>query len=549
MKKTLRLLPFLLGTVTIGAQAQSTAPLPVQTRLIVRLQDDQQPSPGGESQLDKSSQTAALFAQINRQYHAGEVQRLNPGRTAAPAMYLITLPAGTDAQRAVQDYEQTGLFRYVEVDAQGQGGGVQGVVPNDAFYSRQWYLKNNGSFSLAPARAGADIKMEDAWTISHGDSTVTVAIIDSGCKLDHPEFAGRIWRNRREIANNGIDDDNNGYVDDVKGWNFVSNTNNPTDDHGHGTNVAGIIGATGNNGLGYAGLNWACKLMICKGLTAQNTGYYSWWTSGIYYAVDNGARVINMSIGGSSTSQAMQDAVTYASQHGVVVVACMMNNNNSVVNYPAGLTGVIPVGATNPDDSRANPFSWSATSGSNFGPHISVVAPGNYIFGLDYQSNTNYNVYWGGTSQATPQVTGLASLMLTLRPQLTPAQVKAIIQNTADDRVGPAFEDAVGWDQYFGYGRINAARALTNVVTASHASQTVAAGFQLFPNPTRGAVTLQLSEARLLQRQVQVYNGLGQLVSQQQLTTLNQQLLVPVTAGTYWVAIAGMAGGQRLVVE
>ena len=160
-----------------------------------------------------------------------------------------------------------------------------------------------------------------------------------------------------------------------------------------------------------------------------------------------------------------------------------------------------------------------------------------------------YNTYWGGTSQATPQVVGLASLLLTVRPQLTPAQVKAIIQSTADDRVGPATEDAVGWDQYFGYGRINALRALTTAVTASQAGKAVAAGFELFPNPARGAVTLRLAEGHLLQRQVQVYNSLGQLVSQQLLTGLSQLLPVPAAPGTYWVAIAGTAGGQRLVVE
>ena len=248
---------------------------------------------------------------------------------------------------------------------------------------------------------------------------MTVAIIDSGCKLDHPEFAQRIWRNQKEIAGNGLDDDGNGYIDDVRGWDFAANDNNPTDDHGHGTNVTGIVGASGNNEVGYAGVNWACKLMVCKGLDSQNNGFYSWWTSAIYYAVNNGARVINMSLGGLSASQAMQDAVDYATQQGVVVVACMMNTNTSTPYYPAALTGVVAVGSTDPNDARSSPFFWSASSGSNYGAHLSVVAPGNDIYGLSYLSNTNYNSYWGGTSQATPHVAGLVSLLLTLRPQLT----------------------------------------------------------------------------------------------------------------------------------
>ncbi|UOQ95983.1 S8 family serine peptidase [Hymenobacter sp. 5317J-9] len=547
MRKILPLLPLLVAS--LGALAQRPAPPPApQTRLLVRLQDHLR----DELRLEAGAArpAAELFDRVNRQHRAEQVTALNPGKHAAsaPAMYLIALPTGTDARQAQLDYEQTGLFRYVELDAVGEGGGAQGVVPNDFYYGRQWYLKNNGTFGQSPATAGADIKMEDAWTITKGDSSVTVAIIDSGIKLDHPEFAGRIWRNRREIAGNGLDDDGNGYVDDVKGWSFVTSTNNVTDDLGHGTNVAGIIGATGNN-IGYAGVNWACKLMVLKGLTAQNTGFYSWWTSGIYYAVDNGARVINMSLGGTGTSQAMQDAISYATQRGVVVVACMMNTNTNVPYYPAALTGVISVGATNPNDTRANPFSWSATSGSNYGPHISVVAPGNYIYGLDYQSNTNYNTYWGGTSQATPQVVGLASLLLTLRPSLTPAQVKSIVESTADDRVGGQTEDVPGWDPYFGYGRINAPRALASVVTAARPGAAAAASFQLFPNPSRGEATLQLLDARLLRQPVQIFNALGQLVSQQTLSGLTQQLVLPAAAGTYWVAVAGTGGGQRLVVE
>ena len=552
MKIIVRLLVLLAVVAAPRAQSQPVGPpLAPAARLVVRLQDNLR----AELQQAKTSTAprpaAELFAHVNREYRAERVQPLNPGQPLAddaPAVYLIVLPPGTDAPQARRAYEQTGLFRYVELDGVGQGGGVQGTVPNDNWYGRQWYLKNNGTFSPT-AHAGADIKMEDAWAASQGDSTMTVAIIDSGCKLDHPEFANRIWRNRREIANNGLDDDFNGYVDDVNGWNFVSNTTNPVDDLGHGTNVAGIIGATGNNGMGYAGINWKCKLMICKAIDAQNFGYYSWWTAGIYYAVGNGARVINMSLGGSTTSQAMQDAVAYATQRGVVVVASMMNNNNNVTYYPAGLAEVLSVGATSPDDTRTNPFFWSATSGSSYGAHISVVAPGNFIYGLDYRSNTNYGSYWGGTSQAAPQVAGLASLLLTLRPQLTPAQGKATIQNTADDRVGNPAEDVAGWDPYYGFGRINAARALATVVTGSRTGQAARAGFQVFPNPARGRFVLQLNDARLVHQQVQVFNSLGQLVGQQQLNALTQQLPLQLAAGTYWVAVSGAGGGQRLVVE
>ncbi|SFQ40766.1 S8 family serine peptidase [Hymenobacter arizonensis] len=549
MKKLFTTLALLL-TLGVGAYAQAVAPAP---RLVVRLNDDLAPATGAARPVAATAKEQA-FEQLNRRHGAMQVQVLNPGRpqnrgaaVAAPAMYLITLPAGTDVQQAVKDYEQTGLFRYVELDAAGQGGGVQSFVPNDALYNRQWGLKNTGSFTLSAARAGADISMEDGWAITRGDSSVTVAIIDSGCKLDHPELDRRIWRNRREIPGNNIDDDQNGYIDDVQGWNFVSNTSNPTDDQGHGTNIAGIIGASGNNSLGYAGVNWGCKLMVCKALDSQNNGFYSWWTSSIFYAVNNGARVINMSMGGISFSQAMQDAIAFANQQGVVVVACTMNTNSSTSYYPAAMTGVIAVGSTNPDDARTSPFFWSTTSGSNYGAHISVVAPGNYIYGLSHTSNTNYNSYWGGTSQATPHVVGLASLLLTIRPQLTPAQVKSTLQSTADDQIGQPSEDVAGWDQYYGFGRVNAARALASVVTSAATPRVPASALQLFPNPASHHLTLKTTDSRLLNQEVRLFNSIGQVVYRRILAAPTLQLPLALPPGTYWLAVAGT--GRKLVIE
>jgi len=548
MNKFLRIL-MLLATTWSAASAQQLAPA---LRLLVRLADDLRTEmlPGSRTHAKQQ-----LFEQLNRSHQVLQVRALNPGGAQsraidAPAVYLIELPAGTDLQKATMDYQKSGLFRYVELDASGQGGGVQGIVPNDALYARQWSLKNTGSFILSPSTAGADIKMEDAWSITRGDSSVTVAIIDSGCKLDHPEFNGRIWRNRQEIAGNNIDDDQNGYVDDVTGWNFVNNSNNVTDDYGHGTNVAGIIGASGNNTLGYAGVNWGCKLMICKGLDAQNSGFYSWWTSSIYYAVNKGARVINMSLGGLSTSQTMQDAITYATQNGVTVVASMMNVNSSTTYYPAGMTGVVAVGSTNPNDTRTSPFFWDATSGSSFGPHISVVAPGNYIYGLNYLSNTNYNTYWGGTSQAAPHVAGLVSLMLTMRPQLTPTQVKNTLQATANDLVGNATEDTPGWDQYYGYGRVNALQALTAVIASTQKPRFAASTLQVFPNPAHSQLTLHVTDTRLLNHEVQVFNSVGQLVYHQPLTLSTLSVPLSLAPGTYWLTLAGTSGiGHRLMIQ
>jgi len=359
---------------------------------------------------------------------------------------------------------QSGLFEYVLEDNMAKGMGQQSctsVNPDDTYFSRQWGLKNNGTFNTN-ALANADIDMDNAWSITTGNANTVVCILDGGVKLDHPEFDGRIWVNTHEIPNNNIDDDNNGYIDDVNGWDWVNLDNNPTDDYGHGTNVAGIIGANSNNGSGYAGINWNCKLMIGKVLDNSDIGFYSWIISGINYAVLNGANVINTSLGGTVFNQALDDACWFAYYNNVVLVASMGNTNSNEINYPAGCGGAIAVGATTTNDHRAAPFPWSSSSGSNFGSHIDVVAPGDYIYGLDYISNTNYNIAWSGTSQAVPYVSGIVSLLFGIHPSLTSEQVRTILHTSAKDLVGDPAEDIPGYDPYMGYGRVSAMAALSS---------------------------------------------------------------------------------------
>lgn len=362
---------------------------------------------------------------------------------------------------------------YAEPDYEASGSSFKGqssktTTPNDTYFSKQWGLRNDGSMTgIGPVKVNADVDMDLAWDIETGDPNLTVAVIDSGFKMDHPELAGRIWVNSGEIPNNGIDDDGNGLIDDYQGWDFANNDNAPIDDHGHGTNCAGIILAKGNNGVGYAGANWNSKLMVLKALDANNSGTYAWMINSIYYAVDKGAKVISMSIGGSSFSQALKDAVDYAYAHNVVFVACMMNFNNEVAYYPAAFDNVIAVGSTDANDYRTAPFFWSSTSGSNFGSHIDVVAPGNYIYGLSNTSNTDYSYYWGGTSQATPLVAGIVSLILSKNNSLTVNEVRNILFQSSADLVGRPTEDTVGWDKYMGWGRVNANNALKNPILAS----------------------------------------------------------------------------------
>jgi thermitase len=410
--------------------------------------------------------------------------------------YILNFDSNQDIHHLIKQYNNLNLFEYVEPDFIGVGGGKKSALqdtPNDTYFSRQFGLYNDGTFSQSPATNDADIDMELGWDIEQGDESIIVAILDSGIKLEHPEFNGRLWINSNETIN-GIDDDNNGYIDDINGWDFANNDNNPTDDHGHGTNVTGIIGANSNNNRGYSGVDHNCKLMIGKILDQNNSGYYSWWTDAIYYAVDNGAKIINMSVGGSGYSSSMKDAIDYAYNNGVTVVACMMNENNNTTFYPAGYQNTIAVGSTNPNDERSTPFFWSPTSGSNYGNHIDVVAPGNYIYGLDYQSNTNYNSYWGGTSQAAPIVAGISSLLLAQDPNRTPDDIRSILRNTAEDQVGNASEDIVGYDNYYGYGRVNAYQALLqSSLSTDEFANTI--NLSIFPNPISNFVTISSKTA------------------------------------------------------
>jgi thermitase len=224
----------------------------------------------------------------------------------------------------------------------------------------------------------------------------------------------------------------------------------------------------------------------------------------------------------------------------VVVVACMMNTNSSTIYYPAGYPGVIAVGATNPNDTRCNPFFWSTTSGSNYGSHISVVAPGNYIYGLNYQSDTNYGSYWGGTSQATPLVSGLAGILLALNPKRTPAQIKAIIEVTADDLTGMPSEDTPGKDDYYGFGRINALKALT-FPTNVEVTLSKPTGFNVFPNPTSGIFTII---APTIIDKIRIFNSSGILLQNTKVFQKKQQFEL-YENGIYFIEI--WIGNQRSI--
>lgn len=434
--------------------------------------------------------------------------------------YVLKFKEDVDINSIIKVYKATNIFRYVEPNFIGEGHGVMETSPDDVNFFRQWSHVNDASFTLSPATNDADIDTDLAWDITQGDPNLIVAVLDSGLKMNHPEFAGRL----------------------VPGYDFANNDSDPTDDHGHGTNVAGIILAKGNNSIGYAGVNWNSKIMICKIIASNNQGFYTWWADAIYYAVDNGAKVINMSVGGASASILLEDAINYAFANGVSVTVSS-GNQNSVIQYPARYANAIAVGSTNPNDTRTNPFFWDVTSGSNFGPELDFVAPGNYIYGLSYASDTNYNSYWGGTSQAAPMVAGVISLMLSVNPALTPTQIRQILEQTSEDQVGDAF-DTPGWDQYYGHGRINAFAALSSPLLSNTKFYTESSNIKIFPNPISSDNSISVSGLNPNDHyDIKVISMDGKLVEQLKNKSTDGLLKVEISnmhSGIYFVNISNL---------
>lgn len=253
--------------------------------------------------------------------------------------------------------------------------------------------------------------IESAWRQTTG-AGVTVAIVDSGADLGHPDLVPNLWTNPGEVPGNGVDDDGNGYVDDVHGFDFVDNDGTPQDANGHGTHVAGIVGARGGNGIGTAGVAWNVKLMIVRVLDANAQGTTTSVAQGIRYAVDNGARIVNLSLAGPSSTPDLESAVQYAQARGVLVVVAAGNDGHDLASaptYPAayGESNVIGVAAT----TRTGGLS----SVSDYGPGADVAAPGEEILSTALGGGYEWRT---GTSMAAPEVTGALALLASVRPDL-----------------------------------------------------------------------------------------------------------------------------------
>ncbi len=289
----------------------------------------------------------------------------------------------------------------------------------------------DNSFTDVPNQGGNEwgadmVEAPEVWEQGHTGKGVIVAVLDTGVDYNHSDLNDNIWTNTKEIAGNGIDDDGNGYIDDVSGWNFSDDNNDVLDRNGHGTHVAGTI-AGENNDSGVTGIAYDAQIMPVKVLNDSGSGSYSSVADGIYYAVDNGAQVINLSLGGSRSSTQLELAIKYADSKGVTVVMAAGNNSDSEPGYPgryADESGIV-VGAVDSDNQMAD---FSNRAGDDNLAY--VTAPGVDVYST--VPNNGYDSY-SGTSMASPHVAGVVALMLSANPDLTTTQIRQIITETSEN--------------------------------------------------------------------------------------------------------------------
>jgi subtilisin family serine protease len=385
--------------------------------------------------------------------------RLGQGVSVEQAMNILNGPAWSD----VVAYAEPNYTLYAS-DFPAQ--------PGDPLRGNLYGLHNVGQTG---GTLDADIDAPEAWAAGYtGSSSIVVGIIDTGIDYTHPDLVDNIWTNPGEVPGNGIDDDANGFVDDVHGYDFVgAGDSDPMDDNGHGSHVAGTIGARGDNGIGVVGVNWDVKLMAIKFLGSNGSGTTDDAIEAVNYAARMGVRITSNSWGGGAFSQALYDAINAS---GALTVAAAGNSGNSTPRYPAAfdLDNVVSVAATDHNDALA--------SFSNYDPSwVDLAAPGVSVLST-YAGNTYRSL--NGTSMATPHVSGAAALVLAANPSLSTAALKATLMNSVDPLASLAGKTVTG-------GRLNVARAVgapelpvTDTTAPGQATDLAAS------NPTPTTITL-----------------------------------------------------------
>ncbi len=340
--------------------------------------------------------------------------------TPHPLSYYRIATVAVEADVLALSEQVAGIANvdFATVNARPQPSGF----PNDPMFDQQW--------------AHEKINTLKAWQTSTGNTDIIVGVIDTGCLIAHEDLQAHIWVN--DDPPNGVDDDGNGFVDDTNGWDFVQNDNDPQDVWGHGTQVSGIVGAGIDNGLGITGI---ANLTLMTSKWWHTSGSDTTVAESAFYAVDNGAHVITMSLSCGCLMPATEEAMDYASDNGVVLIGSSGNAATASPHYPASYPNVMSIAAIDINDQLAD-F-------SNFGPLLDVGAPSPGILSTGPGGPSDYDQSFGGTSAAAPHVAGLAGLILSVDPTLTPDEVRNLINDNAEDL------GADGFDNTFGHGRID----------------------------------------------------------------------------------------------
>lgn len=398
--------------------------------------------------LNSSSKTNQLLGELHVNYLADE---LSKGKETIGRILVVKTEAEVSESQLQELMTDDPSIEYVQQAVNYQ----LDWTPNDSLISEQWALSKINAF--------------DAWDITKGNEDILIALIDTGIDYLHPDLKNKIYVNSAEDLNgngildaadiNGIDDDGNGFIDDVIGWDFTDRfgfpfdstagdyltwDNNPIDEQGHGTFVGGIIAAESNNITGVSGVVPNSKLLNIRAFDPKGNGEEDDVAAAIIYAVEMGAKIINMSFGDSKFSYVLKDVIKYAYDRGVVLVGSSGNTPTSAPHYPSGYAEVISVG-----NSTENDF---VASNSTYGSTLDLTAPGSSI--ISTQNGGGY-ITSGGTSASAPHVVGAAALLLALNPNLNQEDIKQILKSTADDINSP------GWDLRSGAGRLNLYKALS----------------------------------------------------------------------------------------
>ncbi len=360
---------------------------------------------------------------------------------AGDRIKVVEIPPAMDINDAIIYFAQKRSVEYAEPNY------IRRIdkTPDDPLFNQQW--------------GPVDIDAPGAWDISTGSGSIIVALLDSGIDYTHPDLSGNVWDNTGEVLD-GKDDDWNGYSDDIRGWDFVNNDNDPRDDNGHGTHVAGIVGAIGNNGIGVAGVNWNVQLMPLKIIGFDGYGDVASEVEAIFYAIQKGASVINASFSGEYFSYSERDAIEQAGKAGILLIAAAGNggidgrgdNNDTTANYPANynLDNIISVTAV--DRSGVLPVF------ANYGPQtVDVGAPGVQI--LSTMPSSSYAAL-SGTSMSTPFVTGLAALLFDVYKDFSYLNIRNAILDTVDP--DPSLQSKI-----VSGGKINAFKAVSALIAPS----------------------------------------------------------------------------------